>query len=127
VKNLVDSSGWVEYFTAGVNAQRFMQPIQDVENLVVPTICLYEVFKRLLLDLGEESALQGVGIMSLGQEVALDRTIAIEAARISVAHKLAMADSVILATARTQDATLWTQDKHFQAITGVHYFDKNQA
>jgi toxin FitB len=127
VKNLVDSSGWVEYFTAGANAQVFMQPIQDVENLIVPTICLYEVFKRLLLDLGEESALQGVGIMSLGQEVALDRTIALEAARISVAHKLAMADSIILATARTHDATLWTQDKHFQAITGVHYFDKNQA
>jgi predicted nucleic acid-binding protein len=127
VKNLVDSSGWVEYFTAGANAHFFTPPIQAVDNLIVPTICIYEVFKRLLLDLGEESALQGVGVMSLGQEVELNRTIALEAARISVEHKLAMADSLILATARTYNATLWTQDKHFKTTAGVNYFEKPQA
>lgn len=124
MKNLIDSSGWVEYFTAGTNAQFFIQPIQAVENLIVPTICIYEVFKRLLLDVGEESALQGVGIMALGQEVELSRTIALEAARISVEYKLAMADSLILATAHTYDAALWTQDKHFKTIAGVNYFEK---
>ena len=124
MKNLIDSSGWVEYFTAGTNAQFFIQPIQAVENLLVPTICIYEVFKRLLLDVGEESALQGVGVMALGQEVELSRTIALEAAHISVEHKLAMADSIILATAHTYDAVLWTQDKHFKTIAGVNYFEK---
>ena len=124
MKNLIDSSGWVEYFTAGTNAQFFIQPIQAVENLLVPTICIYEVFKRLLLDVGEESALQGVGVMALGQEVELSRTIALEAAQISVEHKLAMADSIILATAHTYDAVLWTQDKHFKTIAGVNYFEK---
>lgn len=127
MKNLVDSSGWVEYFTAGTNARFFMQPIQDVENLIVPTICLYEVFKRLLLDVGEESALQGVGIMSLGYEVGLNRALAVEAARLSVQLKLAMADSIILASARTQDAILWTQDHHFKSIEGVRYFEKKQV
>jgi toxin FitB len=124
VKNLIDSSGWVEYFTAGPNAQFFIQPIQAVENLLVPTICIYEVFKRLLLDVDEESALQGVGIMALGQEVELSRAIAMEAARISVEYKLAMADSIILATAHICDAALWTQDKHFKTIAGVNYFEK---
>ena len=127
MKNLVDSSGWVEYFTAGANARFFIDSIQDVENLIVPTICLYEVFKRLLLDVGEESALQGVGVMSLGYEVGLNRALAVEAARLSVELKLAMADSIILATARTQDAVLWTQDHHFQTIAGVRYFEKKQV
>jgi toxin FitB len=127
MRNLVDSSGWIEYFAAGANAHSFLHPIQDMENLIVPTICIYEVFKRLLLDVGEESALQGVGVMALGHEVDLNRTIVVEAARLSVELKLAMADSLILATARTHDAILWTQDKHFQAIPGVHYFEKKQA
>jgi len=122
--NIVDSSGWVEYFTKGTNSKFFVQPIQDLENLLVPSICVYEVFKRLLLDLEEEEALQAIGIMSYGQQTEFDRQIAIEAAQISVELKLAMADSIILATARANDAVVWTQDAHFKDIEGVKYVEK---
>ena len=122
--NVVDSSGWVEYFTKGKTANFFIPLIQDLENLLVPSICIYEVFKRLMLDMGEENALQAVGIMSYGREVGLDRKIAIDAAQISLDLKLPMADSIILATARTHAATLWTQDAHFKDIQGVKYIEK---
>ena len=122
--NVVDSSGWVEYFTKGTNAKFFVPSVQDVENLLIPAVCLYEVFKRLTLDLGEENALQAVGIMSYGRIIELDRKIAIDAARISLDLKLAMADSIILATAREYDATLWTQDAHFKGMENVKYIEK---
>jgi predicted nucleic acid-binding protein len=124
--NVVDSSGWLEYFANEANAVLFTPPIEDLENLLVPSICIYEVFKRLLLDVDEESALQAVGIMSYGRIIELDRKIAMDAARISVEQKLAMADSIILATARERDATLWTQDAHFQAMEGVRYIEKKR-
>jgi len=122
--NVVDSSGWVEYFANGTNAKFFTPPVQDLENLLVPSICLYEVFKRLLLDMGEENSLQAVGIMSYGRVIELDRKIAIDAAQISLKLKLAMADCIILATAREYDAALWTQDAHFIGMDGVKYIEK---
>ena len=123
--NVVDSSGWIEYFAQGENAPFFISPIQDLENLVVPAICVYEIFKRLALDLGEESALQAVGIMSYGLLVEMDTKVAIDAAQISIEHKLAMADSIILATAREHEAVLWTQDEHFKGLEGVKYIEKH--
>ncbi|MDW8279480.1 MAG: type II toxin-antitoxin system VapC family toxin [Anaerolineales bacterium] len=122
--NIVDSSGWIEYFTDGGNADFFAPPIHDVDKLIVPTICIYEVFKRLLVERDEDSALLAVGLMSHGREAALDRNIAIEAAQISRELKLAMADSIILATARVHNATLWTQDAHFKGMEGVKYIEK---
>lgn len=122
--NLIDSSGWMEYVTDEENADFFDPPINDTENLLVPTICLYEVFKRVLREYGEERALDAAGLMSLGQIVDLDRQTAIIAARISTELKLAMADSIILATARAYDATLWTQDEHFKDMDGVKYIEK---
>ena len=122
--NVVDSSGWVEYFVNGTNAKFFTPPIQDLENLLIPSICIYEVFKRLKLDLDEENALQAVGIMSYGRMTELDRKLAIDAAHISLKYKLAMADSIILATAHEYDAILWTQDAHFQGMDGVKYIEK---
>lgn len=122
--NVVDSSGWIEYFSEGKNADFFTSPIRDVDKLIVPTICIYEVFKRLLAERDEDSALLSVGLMSHGREVELDRTIAIDAAQISRELKLAMADSVILATARAHNAALWTQDEHFKDIDGVKYIEK---
>ena len=124
--NVVDSSGWIEYFTAGVNADFFAGPIQDTDNLLVPTICIYEVFKRLLAERDEDSALLSVGLMSYGREAEVNRTIAIEAALISRELKLAMADSIILATARAHNAILWTQDEHFKAIDGVRFIAKKK-
>jgi len=122
--NLIDSSGWIEYVTDEENADFFDPPINDTENLLVPTICLYEVFKRVLREYGEERALDAAGLLSLGQIVDLDRQTAIIAARISTELKLAMADSIILATAHAYDATLWTQDEHFKDMDGVKYIEK---
>jgi toxin FitB len=122
--NIVDSSGWVEYLTKGANGPVFLPIVQDTQNLLVPTISIYEVFRRVLQERDAETALQITGVMSLGKEVVLDREIAIEAAKISVDRKLAMADSIILATARLFEATLWTQDAHFQGIEGVRYIEK---
>ena len=122
--NVIDSSGWIEYFTDGVNADFFDSPIRDFESLIVPTICLYEVFKRVLLVLGDDKALKTIGQMSLGTVVDLDRNIAMRAAQISLNVKLAMADSIILATAREYDAILWTQDEHFKDLEGVRFIER---
>jgi toxin FitB len=122
--NIVDSSGWIEYIADETNANFFEPPIIDSETLLVPTICLYEVFKQVLQELGEERALDAMGIMSLGTIIDIDRQIAIHAAQISNELKLAMADSIILATTRAYDASLWTQDEHFKDIEGVKYKQK---
>ncbi len=124
MKNVVDSSGWLEYFAEGENEKFFAPAIQDVENLIIPTLCLYEVFKRALAQAGEEEALRAAGVMSLGQVVDLNRDLALDAARVSLTHQLALADSVILATAHAHTATLWTQDEHFKEIEGVKYIAK---
>ena len=122
--NVVDSSGWLEYFAGGSNARFFAPTIKATNALVIPTICTYEVFKRLLAQRGEEDALLAVAIMSLGTIADLSQGIAINAATLSLEHKIAMADSVILATARAFDAVLWTQDVDFQGIDGVEYIAK---
>ena len=111
----------LEYLTDGANAEFFVQPIQDADNLVTPTICLYEVFKQVLSEFGEEQALDAVGSMSVGEIVDLTRQIAIDTALLSAELKLAMADSIILATTRAHAAILWTQDTHFEDIEGVQF------
>jgi predicted nucleic acid-binding protein len=122
--NVVDSSGWVEYFSKGPNARFFVPPVRDTQNLIVPIICLYEIFKKVLSQFGEETALQAMAVMTLGQVVELDRDIAVASALTSTELKLAMADSIILATARAFDATLWTQAEHFKDIPGVKFIAK---
>lgn len=123
--NIVDSSGWIEYLADYENANIFEPVIKNAADLLVPIICVYEVFKRVLGEFGEERALEAMGLMSLGQIIELDRQIAINAALISNVLKLAMADSVILATARAHDATLWTQDADFAEIEGVRCIEKS--
>lgn len=122
--NVVDSSGWLEYLTKGVNGPLFRPIIQDIPNLLVPTIAIYEVCKRVALLMGVETALDITGVMSIGLVVELDRKTAIDAAQISLKYGLAMADSIILATAQAYDATLWTQDAHFKDIEGVRFIAK---
>lgn len=122
--NVVDSSGWLSYFANDPNSEQFAPIIQATDALIVPTICVYEVFKRVLTQRGEEAALQAVGIMSVGTVVDMTQEIAINAAHLSMLHKLAMADAIILAVARTRHATLWTQDADFVGIDGVHYVAK---
>ena len=119
--NVVDSSAWLEYFADGPNASYFAEPIEDMESLVVPTLGIFEVFKRVLQQRGESDALQAVAIMQRATVVDLGAEIALNAARVSVELELPLADSVILATARQYGAELWTQDADFRGIEGVRY------
>ena len=125
--NVADSSCWLEYFADGPGAERFAGIVKDLRDLVVPSITLYEVFKRLLSECGNDTALRAVTYMRGAQVVDLNPEIAVAAARLSLETKLPLADSVILATARMFGATLWTQDVHFKGIQGVKYFEKSSA
>jgi toxin FitB len=119
--NVVDSSAWLEYLAAGPNAAYFSAAIENTAELIVPTLILYEVFKRIVQQRSENEALQVIAVMQQGKVVDLDSRTALSAARISIDHQLPMADSVILATARLNNALLWTQDSHFEGIPNVKY------
>ena len=119
--NVVDSSCWLEYIAGRPNAGAFSGPIEDTDQLIVPTIVLLEVFKQVLQWKDQPTALRVAGDMSRGRVVDLDATIALAAAQISHELKLPLADSVILATARRYGATLWTQDAHFEGIENVKF------
>ncbi|HLS57365.1 MAG TPA: type II toxin-antitoxin system VapC family toxin [Zeimonas sp.] len=119
--NVVDSSGWLEFFADGPNAGFFSAAITDTDRLVVPTISLLGVFKRVLQQRGENAALQAIAQMRQGHVVDLDADLAIQAASLGSRHKLPLADSVMLATARAHGAILWTQDADFDGIDGVRY------
>lgn len=121
--NIVDSSGWLEYFANGTNADFFSHPIEDTDSLVVPTISIYEVFKRILQQRDETEALNAIAFMQSGKIVDLSSTIALHAARISADLKTPLADSIMLATAREYDAVLWTQDSDFEGLDGVEYIN----
>jgi toxin FitB len=122
--NVVDSSGWLEFFADGPNATFFAPQITDLEHLIVPAISIYEVFKRVLQQRNETDALQAVGQMAQGQVIDLNQTLALSAAKLSVDLKLPLADSMLLATARAYQAILWTQDADFKDIAGVQYIEK---
>jgi predicted nucleic acid-binding protein len=119
--NVVDSSAWLEYLAAGQNAAFFAEAIENTAELIVPTIILYEVFKRIVQQRSENEALQVVAVMQQGKTAELDSRMALSAARISIDHQLPMADSIILAAARMNNAILWTQDSHFEGIQNVKY------
>jgi predicted nucleic acid-binding protein len=122
--NIIDSSGWLEYFIGGKNAAFFAPAIEDTENIIVPTIILFEVFKRILLEKNRDDALEAIALMKDGQVIDLDDNLALVAAELSYELKLPLADSVILATARTHKALLWTQDAHFKGLDGIQYVEK---
>lgn len=119
--NVVDSSGWLEFFADGPNAGFFSAAVSDTDRLVVPTISLLEVLERVLQQRGENAALQAIAQMRQGHVVDLDADLAIRAATIGLMHKLPLADSVMLATASAHGATLWTQDPDFDGLDGVRY------
>lgn len=122
--NVVDSSGWLEYFANGANADFFAPAIEDIANLLVPSITLYEVFKRIYQQRNEDDAIQFVAQMKQGMVIDTDSNIALEAARISADEKLPMADSLILATTRLHQAILWTQDIDLKNFANVRYVAK---
>jgi len=119
--NLVDTSGWIEYFFGGPNASFFSGPIEQTNELVVPVICLYEVFKKVHLVADEAKALQAVAQMKQGEVITVTEEIALRASLISLRHKLPMADSLIYATGQEKGATIWTQDKDFRDLPDVKF------
>lgn len=119
--NAVDSSAWLEYFADSEQASRVAPAIEDSANLLVPVITLFEVFKKVLRERGENDVLQIASMMQTGRMVDLDSSLAMEAAR----HPLPLADSLIYATAMRFNATLWTQDEHFKDLPRVRFFAKN--
>ena len=125
--NVVDTSGWIEFLFEGSNAGVFAPLVEDVDELLVPVICLYEVFKKVNAVADEPKALQAIGQMKQGRVVALDEIVALKAALMSLKHKLPMADSFIYATARIYGATLWTQDNHFKGLPRVNYKEARTA
>lgn len=119
--NVVDSSGWLEYFADGPSADFFAPAIENTRSLVVPTLSLYEVFKRVSQQRGENAALSAVAVMQQSELVELSAPLALSAAMLSVVHKLPMADSIMYATAQAFDATLWTQDADFEKLPHVRF------
>lgn len=122
--NVVDSSGWLEYFADGPNADFFAPAIENTAELVVPSISIYEVFRRILQQRSEGDALQAAAVMQQGTAVDLDMALSLAAAKVSVELRLPLADSVIMATARKHNAVLWTQDGDFREVEGVRYVEK---
>ena len=122
--NIVDSSGWLEFFSDGPNADNFAEPLSDRDTLLMPTIIIFEVFKVVLRERGENAALQATALLRQGTVIELTEDIALRAARLGVTHKNPMADSIILATARAHNAVVWTQDDDFKGLDNVKYFAK---
>ncbi len=120
--NVVDSSGWLEYFANGKNARFFAAPIEDTRRLLVPSLCLFEVFRRVVQQRGRDHALQAVALMHQGRVIDLDKRLALAAAELSLHERLPTADSVVLATARAHGAELWTQDADFEGKADVRFF-----
>lgn len=122
--NVVDSSGWLEYFTDSKNAHFFARPIENLKKLIVPSISILEVFKHVLRHRSEKAAFECMECMLQGRVVELDVEISLNAAKLGVTHQLPLADSIIYATGLTHDATIWTQDIDFKGLPNVEYIAK---
>lgn len=125
--NVVDSSGWLSYFAGDRNSDSFAKPIEAIEELVVPSITIAEIFKSILRQKGEESALEAIAHIGQGKVISLDSGLAVDAAYYGVEYKLPLADSIIYATAQKYSAILWTQDADFKGLKGVKFYPKTKA
>ena|SRR3972149_1231443 len=123
--NLVDSSGWLEYFIDDKNAEFFAPVIENTDELIVSVINLYEVYKKIASEKDYHSAIQAIALMQQPKVIDVTDSISILAARLNIKLKIPMADSIIYATARMYDAIVWTEDSDFKNLEGVKYFRKN--
>ncbi|MEP6833911.1 MAG: type II toxin-antitoxin system VapC family toxin [Gemmatimonas sp.] len=124
--NLIDSSAWLEYLAGGTLPRQVAAAIENVERLLVPTIVLVEVTRRVMQQRDEDAALQVAAMLHQGRVIPLDSGIALSAAHFGVVHKLPLADSIIFATAKQFDATIWTFDSDFRGLPGVKYFARSK-
>jgi toxin FitB len=122
--NLIDSSGWFEYFIDSPNARHFSPAIENTEDLIVSPLNYFEIYKRVRSEFGTDEANRAVGFLKNARVVDISTSIALDAAELSKTYHLHMADSILLATAQSEDAVLWTMDAHFKDIPGVQYFPK---
>jgi uncharacterized protein with PIN domain len=124
--NVVDSSAWLAYLADESGAAHFSAPIEDVGNLVVPSVCILEVFKVVCRQRGDGDALQAAALMQQGHVIDLDATLALVAAKAAIDHKLPLADSIVYATGITVDGVVWTQDEDFDGLPDVKFFAKSK-
>lgn len=122
--NVVDTSGWLEYFEGGQNARKFFVPIKKTKELIVPTICIYEISKIILRESDENHLLQALAAIQKAKIVDLTPSLSTAAAKVSLKYKLPMADSIIYTTAKQFNATVWTQDIDFKDLPNVNYIPK---
>ncbi len=120
-RNVVDSSGWLEYFADTPRARLFAPAIEAADLLIVPLLVLYEVVKKVRRERGESAALEAAAVLQTGRIVDVDIATGLDAAQTD----LPLADSLIYAIARRAGATLWTQDQDFATLPGVKFFPKN--
>ena len=118
--NVVDSSGWLEYFAGSSRARLFAPAIEDADRLLVPVLVLYEVVKKVRREGGDAAAMEAAAVLRSGRIVDVDSEIALDAAQLD----LPLADSLIYVIARRAGATLWTQDEDFATLPGVRHFPK---
>lgn len=123
--NLVDSSGWLEFLVDGKNAKFFAPVIENTDELIVSVINIYEIYKKVLFEKDEGTAIQVAGLMQQAKVVDVTPSIAIQAAKFSHEFKIPLADSIIYATGRMNDSIIWTQDVDFKNLDGVKYIKKN--
>ena len=121
---VLDSSGWLEFFSNGPHAEEFAGRLRNPANVVTPTIAIYEVYKWIKRERSEDEAMYAAATMKKTEVVDLSDELALTAADLSLAHKLPMADAIVLATARAKDAQLYTTDADFEGIDGVTVFSK---
>lgn len=119
--NVVDASGWLEYFADGPDAAFIAQTLQETDRLVVPVVTILEVFERICRRHGEGEALQAAAAMQQGAVVPLDTSLALEAGRLAVEHRVSPVVGAVLAAAARYDARVWTLDENLRQIPGVHY------
>jgi predicted nucleic acid-binding protein len=122
--NIVDSSLWLEYFAGTDSGNIISETIENINDLIIPSITLYEVFKKLLLETTEDDALFCIAHMKQGSIIDLTDELSLVASKISIEFKLPMADSIIYATTLKYNCILWTQDHHFSGLNFVHYSEK---
>ncbi|MFC1583986.1 type II toxin-antitoxin system VapC family toxin [Fibrobacterota bacterium] len=125
--NIVDTSGWLEYFAGSSRVKYYEKAVEKTSELLVPAVCVYEVFKKLLTDYGEDEALTAIGHMKTGKVIDIDFGISVQAAKISKEHKIPMADSIILACGIKHNAVIYTQDSDFKKMPNVKYFEKRKS
>jgi predicted nucleic acid-binding protein len=124
---IIDTSGWLEYFTGGPNSDFFSTAIKKDPNIIIPTIILYELWKKISREKGEDKAIELVAQLKRYEIVPLDESLSISAAKISNEYKIPMADSIIYATLMKYNATLWTQDSDFKDFENVKYIEKKDS